>query len=129
MRLGLGLFILTSVAWALGACSGEDGGDDGDGGGNGSTYGVCTLENGSSRSCIESTGSAANIDNQRTGCLDAGGIWTDEPCPLPSAGACCTYTFGLEFRECVYTSEAAGNDLMSQCMTNFEDCACTPGSG
>ena len=127
MRLGLTFFALSSVAWILGACSGEDGDDDG--GGNGATYGVCTLEDGSRRSCIESTGSAANIENQRAGCLDEGGTWTDEPCPAPAAGACCTYTFGLEFRECVYTSTAAGSDLINQCMTNFDDCMCTPGPG
>jgi hypothetical protein len=126
MRLESAIVALTLVTWTLGACSGDDDRDDGD---DAATYGVCALESGSSRSCLESTGSAANIENQREGCLDAGGTWTEEPCPDPADGACCTYTFGLEFRECVYTSAAAGSDLMTRCMTSFEDCMCTPGSG
>lgn len=138
MRLG-SIFVgcVLSISNVV-ACGGDGDGEDGDdasggtggsGGGQNATYGVCTLESGSRRSCLESTGSAANIENQRTGCLDAGGTWTEEPCSAPAAGACCTYSFGLDFRECVYTSEAAGQDLMNQCMTSFEDCMCTPGSG
>jgi hypothetical protein len=126
MRLESAFVAVALVAWTLAACSDDEGKDDDS---SASTYGVCTLEDGSRRSCLESTGSPSNIENQREGCLDEGGTWSDEPCPEPADGACCTYTFGLEFRECVYTSAAAGSDLIAQCTTNFEDCMCTPGPG
>ena len=125
MRLESAFVSVALVAWSLVACS-DDGGDADS---SAATYGVCTIEDGSRRSCLESTGSPANIENQHEGCLDAGGTWTDEPCPEPADGACCTYTFGLEFRECVYTSTAAGMDLINQCTTMFDDCMCTPGPG
>ena len=76
------------------------------------TYGTCDLRAVQS-TCIESTGPAPSIANQETGCLDAGGSWSESPCPDADVG-CCTYTFGLDFRECWYTG-TANQDPAASC--------------
>ena len=82
------------------------------------TYGTCdrvALVGG----CIESTGPAPSIANQKTGCEDAGGTWTSEPCPDADQLGCCTYTFGLDFRECWYSNTSVA-DPETTCATMDE---------
>lgn len=65
------------------------------------TYGTCDRSE-VALTCIESTGPAQDIENQRQGCLAAAGTWTSDACPAANLVGCCTYDYGLEFRECFY---------------------------
>lgn len=96
-----------------------DGGDDDDGGGANATYGTCDLRD-DRHTCIEATSNARNIENQREGCLDAGGSWSDDACPTQELLGCCEYTFGMEFRECFYTGTSR-TDPEADCLGMFED--------
>ena len=109
------------------ACGGDDDGDDSGAGGsssNAGTFGTCDLKS-VRQSCIESTGPRASIENQQEGCLDAGGSWTTSECPDDMLLGCCSYTFGLEFRECFYEGTAS-SDPEAYCAT-WDDGVWTPG--
>jgi hypothetical protein len=80
------------------------------GGGSAETSGTCdwtaltsgTLEG----KCLEQSGPAAAIADQRAACLSTQGSWTPSPCPAGAARlGCCTYHFGLDFRECWYARD------------------------
>jgi len=102
---------LVLVSVALSAC-GDDSTDDA---APAPTYGTCdriTWVGG----CIESTGTPINIANQKKGCEDAGGTWSSNPCPALDQVGCCTYTFGMDFRECWYTNSTT-TDPQASCAT------------
>ncbi|HVJ15564.1 MAG TPA: hypothetical protein VM686_08985 [Polyangiaceae bacterium] len=71
-------------------------------------------------SCIESTGPRASLENQEEGCTDAGGTWSTATCPEQMLIGCCSYTFGLEFRECFYEGTAS-TDPEAYCTTMWDD--------
>ena len=114
--LGVAVFL-------VGACGGGDDDDDTSGGTGG--YGTCDLRS-KFGSCIEATGSPRSIADQKTGCLDAGGLWSTEPCPTTAElVGCCEYTFGNAFRECFYEG-SKNTDPVGYCATTFDDGVWTP---
>jgi hypothetical protein len=94
------------------------------GSGGSATYGTCDMP--ATSKCIESTGPAPSIGNQRTGCADAGGSWSSDPCPTANLVGCCSYTFGLQFRECFYTGAGTTNPEI-YCTMTWDDGVWTPG--
>src|SRR5262245_61541729 len=88
-------FVTVSLAAGVPACGSDDEGK------SGATHGTCDLRN-DHFSCIERNGTAAAIEDQKQGCLDAGGSWSNDPCPSEDLVGCCSYTFGDEFHECFY---------------------------
>ncbi len=89
-RIGIGIV----AAALLGAC----------GGGSAETSGTCDWTAVASRkTCLEQSGPAAAIADQRAGCESTSGTWGSSPCPVNAdLLGCCTYHFGLDFRECFY---------------------------
>src|SRR5262245_5275892 len=96
------------------------------GGADSANYGTCDMP--AMSKCIESTGPTPSIRNQQTGCADAGGSWSSDPCPTANLIGCCTYTFGLKFRECFYTGAATTNPE-TYCTSTWDDGVWTPGPG
>jgi hypothetical protein len=83
---------------AFAAC----GGGDDDAASTSGTYGTCDLRS-VQETCIEATGSAPSIVDQKNGCLQAKGAWSTNACPTTAELiGCCTYTFGNKYRECFY---------------------------
>jgi len=109
------------LALFITACGGDDDESEDENPGN---FGTCDLRAVRS-SCIESTGPSASIENQIEGCADAGGTWTTGTCPDEALIGCCSYTFGLEFRECFYEGTAS-MDPEAYCAT-WEDGVWVPG--
>ena len=106
------IVVLVMLSAAMTACGGDSKSNNNS---PPATYGTCdriALVGG----CIESTGTAIDIVNQKKGCQDAGGTWTSEPCPDANQVGCCTYTFGMDFRECWYTSSTTA-DPQAACAT------------
>src|SRR5262250_1105442 len=101
LALGLSLGVV--------ACGG---GDDSSGDG-GATHGTCDLRS-VGFSCIERSGTPAGIEDQKSGCLDAGGLWSNDPCPTEDLVGCCDYTFGDPYHECFYTGIT--RDPVAYCM-------------
>ncbi len=102
------------------ACSDDDGDD---GGGSTPDVGTCDLRS-LSHSCIElHDGSATDLSNQEEGCLDAGGEWSNDTCPMEELVGCCDYELGNTFHECFYTGVTS--DPMAYCM-NVVDGVWTP---
>jgi hypothetical protein len=104
-RLVVALSLVGVLGLFAGGCGGDDD-EDGDGGGSTPSIGTCDLS-GVSQSCIEvHDASAADLENQENGCLDAGGVWTNLECPTEDLVGCCDYEFGNTFHECFYTGIA-----------------------
>ena len=120
MTLGLaGLLALFASG-----CGDDEGNEDGDDGSTPSV-GTCDLSD-VSQSCIElHDASAADLENQENGCLDAGGVWTNLECPTENLVGCCDYEFGNTFHECFYTGIMS--DPVAYC-TGTVDGVWTPAS-
>jgi hypothetical protein len=115
------LFVLVgSVALVATAC-----GDD-DEGGSSETLGTCDRRD-TDFHCIERRGTPAAIEDQEDGCDQAGGTWSDEPCPSEDLVGCCEYTFGDRYRECFYVGTSVP-DPEDRCLSTeeFEDAVWTP---
>jgi hypothetical protein len=117
------LILVGSVGIVATACG--DDGDDGEGGG-GDMLGTCDRRD-SAFHCIERRGAPAAIEDQEDGCDQAGGSWSNEPCPSEDLVGCCEYTFGDRYRECFYVGTAV-DDPEGYCtgMAGFEDAVWTP---
>ena len=116
-RLGVALSLVGALALLASGC-GDDADDDEDGGGNSGSSGTCDLR-GISQSCIElHDASAADLENQEEGCLDAGGVWTNLECPTEDLVGCCDYELGNTFHECFYTGIA--RDPIAYCSTTVD---------
>jgi hypothetical protein len=91
---------LACVGLAL-VFAGCGGGDD-DSGAPQPTSGTCDLR-ARQETCIEVSGTAPSIANEKNGCAMYG-TWSSDPCPMTAdLIGCCTYTFGSKFHECFYS--------------------------
>ena len=96
-RLSAAVTLVCVFSVAATAC-----GDDDDDGGT-PAVGTCDLRM-ESHSCLELHGaSAIDFENQKDGCIENGGAWSTDPCPVNDLVGCCDYTFGNTFHECAYT--------------------------
>lgn len=111
---------LLSAAAALAlACGGSD---------DGATSGTCDFTQvATKRTCLEQTGSAADVAGQRAACESHAGTWTSASCPVNGELlGCCAYDLGLAFRECFYAYPERSYDPQSLCTsTTFNG---TPGA-
>ena len=92
--------LVVSLSALVIACGDDEGGENG---GSTPSVGTCDLRD-VAQSCIElHDASAIDLENQEEGCLDRGGVWSNDACPTEELVGCCDYEFGNTFHECFYT--------------------------
>jgi hypothetical protein len=116
---------LTRLAAALAASLLAACGDD-----DAATYGTCDRTAiPDVAQCIEAWGPPGNIVEQREACAEAGGGWSEGPCPTQDLIGCCSYGFTADwrFRECFYPNPDRSFDPENACTSDVADLTGEPG--